>query len=150
VVHWAGSEHLTHCHQWIVLRTKSVHCNMKIQRRNIKYWIDLRVDSVLDITTEYVDQKQMKSRWTWKTPTVKVFSHEAGPGVLWLIGIQSESRPVYSLDYTCWHQTGLLLAMICGLEVVYMWCELICQTIISSMTRRDLFLQTLLCWPLTT
>ena len=57
---------------------------MKIERSNIKYWIDLKAASVLDIATEYVDQKQLKSSWTWKTLTVKVVSHEAGPGVLWL------------------------------------------------------------------
>jgi hypothetical protein len=79
-----GREPLTHCHQWIVLRTKSVQCNMKIQRRNIKYWIDLRAASVLDTATEYVDQKQLKSRWTWKALTAKAVSHEGGPGVLCL------------------------------------------------------------------
>jgi len=55
---------------------------MKIQRRNIKHWIGLKAASVLDVATEYMDQKQLKFRWTWKTLTAKVVSYKSGSGVL--------------------------------------------------------------------
>jgi len=100
---------------------------MKIQRRNIKYWVDLKAASLLDIATEYVDQKQLKPRWTWKMLPAKVITREAGPGVLSL-KMYAVGKQTRVLDYTCQHPNFLLLAMSCGLEVVYMWCGLMCQS----------------------
>ena len=146
VVQWDGSEPLTHCHQWIVLRTKLVQCKMKLQRRNIKQRFDLKAASVLDIATEYVDQKQLKSSWTWKTLTMKVVSHEAGPGVLSLkwYAVRKQIRvPTWlHLPALNWSAASCEL----WVEMVYMWCGLKCQTFSSPITMMELFLVTFIFW----